>query len=133
MPSEMQFTPLDYEQTLSELQALVGTRVLASVQAAESEFMGATIMGPLRSAAGLDFAQLMPDLLENFAGESLSFSVVDPSQPAVIGSFSMWRTGFEWGRRVEQPHGVSVTYQVAGLRIFVRPAPSIPGFPPASG
>jgi hypothetical protein len=122
-------TQLDYEQTLAALQAFIGTRVVVSLQDATTEFMGATFMGPLNSAPSADLALIAPDLLGDFAGESLFFVVVDPAQPAVTASFAIWREGFEWGRRVEQPQAVSVSYQVAGMQIRVRPAPQIPGLP----
>lgn len=116
----MSITDLDYEQTLSELQALMGEVVVVSAQDAGTEYMGLTLVGQQRSAPTMDLGALDPDLLGDFAGETLTFAVGEPGA-GTFGSFSIWREGFEWGRRVEQPHGASVSYQVAGLRIFVRP------------
>ena len=116
----MSITHLDYEQTLSELQAFMGEVVAVSAQDAATEYMSLTLVGRLRSAPTMELGALDPDLLGDSAGESLTFAIGEPGA-STFGSFSIWREGFAWGRRVVQPHGVNVSYQVAGLRISARP------------
>jgi hypothetical protein len=53
-------TKLDYEQTLSELQAFVGEMVVVSAQDADTNFMGLTFVGRLHSAPTMDLGALDP-------------------------------------------------------------------------
>jgi hypothetical protein len=131
----MSITPLTYEESLAALQAFIGTRVVVFVSHAETEYVAATIVGPLRSATEADLGAQVPELEGDFGGESMFFIVRDDAQPAVTASFGVWRDGFEWGRHVERPHGYTVSMQIAGLQIRVRPAPPMvaPLWRPSSG
>jgi len=117
---------LDYEQTLAALLDFIGTWVLVYVQDAETEFVGATMIGPLRRGNAADIGASVPELEGDFGGESLVFSVGEPQPNHVFGGFTIWRAGFAWGRRVERPHGYTVVVETAGLRIRVRSAPPLP-------
>jgi hypothetical protein len=119
----MSIEPLNYEQTLAELHGFVGTSVAVSLQDANTEFMGATIVGPLRSAKDLDTSKFVPELEGDFAGETMHFLIGDPADAPGFATFAIWKAGFEWGRRVERPHGPIVSLQVAGLQTRVRPSP----------
>jgi hypothetical protein len=111
---------LDYEETLAELMGFVGMVVAVSISHAESEFMGGTFVGRLRSARDADVAALVPELEGDFAGETMHFLLGQPGEGG-SGTFAIWRPGFEWGRRVEHPHGHVISIQVAGLGIRIRP------------
>jgi hypothetical protein len=121
----MAITPLDYEQTLAALQAFIGEPVWVSISHGDTEYMGANLVGPLRSATEADLAKQVPELKGQFAGESLFFVVGDPQEPA-FSTFALWQNGFEWGRALDRPHGKTVALQVAGLVIRVRPAQDLP-------
>ena len=68
---------LDYEQTLGALQAFVGTLVMVSIADAESEWVCATIVGPLHSTMGTDLATRIAKVEGDFAGESVFFRVLN--------------------------------------------------------
>lgn len=127
----MSITPLTYEETLAALQAFIGTTVAVFVSHSDTEFVAATILGPLRRATEADIGAQVPELEGDFAGESIFFLVNDPAHPSVAGTFAIWRDGFEWGRRVERPHGFTIALQVAGLQIRVMPGPQLPTPPPS--
>ena len=122
----MSFTPLSYEETLAGLQAFVGTKVVVFVSHAETEFVVTTILGPLRRASAIDVGANVPELEGDFAGESMLVEVSGPDSPGILGTFAIWRDGFEFGRRFETPDGVRLTVQVAGMQIRVMPAPDLP-------
>jgi hypothetical protein len=115
--------PLDYDQTLAALQALVGIRVSVVVADADTRRIGASFDGPLRSSVVRDAADQVPELEDDFPGEEIIFVVADPDQTTVTGSFSIWREGFEWGRYV--PPLETVSFRVAGLSIHVRTESSL--------
>jgi hypothetical protein len=98
-----------------------------SVSGVGTRFPGVVLRGPLRLAKTTDVSELVPELDGVPAGESIFFAVSDPDQPAVTAAFGIWRGGFEWGRRVERPHGYTVRMQVAGLETSVRRARPISG------
>ena len=115
--------PLDYEETLAALQALIGTRVVVSVADAETNYLLATLGGPLRSATVMNSADEFPERGDDFPGETVAFAVADPDQSTVTGGFALWREGFEWGRYV--PPLETVSFRVAGLSIHVRTESSL--------
>jgi hypothetical protein len=119
----MSIEQLDYEGTLRALQEFIGSRVLVSIGARSSEYVGANIVGQLFSGGEIDMGAQIPELEGDFAGESIVFSIGDPSQPATIGGFTLWNGGFEWGRRVPRPGGFTISVCIAGLVIRVRAAP----------
>jgi hypothetical protein len=115
--------PLDYEQTISALRALGGTRVSVSVVDADTGYLGATFRGPLRSKVVRDLAEHPPELEGDFSGETVYFAVADPDQSTVVAGFAIWLEGFEWGQHV--PPLDTVAFRVAGLSIHVRTEASL--------
>lgn len=85
----MSIEQLDYEQTLQALQEFVGARVTVSITDADTEWQGATFVGPLHSATGTDLAQLIPILEGDFADETMFFIISNPEQPSVAGTFEV--------------------------------------------
>jgi hypothetical protein len=95
------------------------------------EFVVATIRGPLRRASEIDVGANITELEGDFAGESMLFDVSDPDSPGILGTFAIWRGGFESGRRVETPGGVRITVHFAGMQIRVMAAPELPAESPS--
>ena len=112
----MSITPLTYEETLAELQAFIGTKVVVFVSHADVEFVVATILGPLRRASEIDVGANVPEVEGNFAGESMLFDLGDADSPELLGTFAIWRGGFELGRRVATPEGVRSPCRLQGCR-----------------
>ena len=97
-----------------------------SLTAKPSRSVVTTILGPLRRASAIDVGANVPELEGDFAGESMLVEVSGPDSPGILGTFAIWRDGFEFGRRFETPDGVRLTVQVAGMQIRVMPAPDLP-------
>lgn len=123
-----QLDHLDYEATLAALQEHVGARISVSFGGKDTEWVAGTLVGQLRSAAEVDFGAMLPVLEGRIAGESLYFVVADPEHLQTAGGFSIWRDGFEWGRRVDGSTGNAIHFCVDGVTVRVMPVP--PGMLP---
>jgi hypothetical protein len=103
----MTVMPLSYEETLAELHGFIWTKVVVFVSHADTEFVVANIVGPLTRASAIDVGGNVPELEGDFAGESMLFEVSDADSPGIVGTFAIWRDGFQWGggSRCRTPSG----------------------------
>jgi hypothetical protein len=121
---------VDYETVVRELHARIGTRVLVGIGTIDGGYGAGTIMGPLNRGQDVDYSTVLPELLGDVAGESIIFTI-GVAGDATIGTFVLYRAGFEWGRLWDSMTGPAVSFAVEHIAVRVQPAPPLPPLPTA--
>jgi hypothetical protein len=119
---------VDYETVVRELHARVGERLLIGIGTIDGGYGAGTLLGPLNRAQDLDYSKALPDLLGDVRGESIIFMVGKPGGD-VMGTFVLYRNGFQWGRLWDSATGSAVSFAVEGIAVRIQPAPPLDVMP----